>query len=176
MTIEQKVAATLLQKPTEVKVGNNTYKVAPPSTATLILVSAAVSRLPQRKLDSSRIVEETLTIAEDCDVLGEIAAILILGAKRLDETHTTSCKVKCSHLWGVIRYTRTKHVTEPLKDHIAREILQELSPAELHNLVAHLLQGLNLSDFFALTTFLTEVNLAKATRKVETSATALGQS
>ena len=60
-TIEQKAAETILQTPVEVKVGSKTYMTAPPSTATLILASEAVSRLPHVVLDPKNVVEESLS-------------------------------------------------------------------------------------------------------------------
>ena len=48
-TIEQTVAETILEQPFEVKVGEKSYQVASASTATLILVSEAISQLPQIK-------------------------------------------------------------------------------------------------------------------------------
>lgn len=85
-TIEEKVAETILQKDIEVTVGGKKYKAAPASTATLILASEAVSRLPEINLDPEKVVEESLSVARECRPLGDIAAILILGAKNLTET------------------------------------------------------------------------------------------
>lgn len=79
-TIEQTVAETILEQPFEVKVGEKSYQVASASTATLILVSEAISQLPHIALDTEMVVEETLSVAKDCRILGDIAAILILGA------------------------------------------------------------------------------------------------
>lgn len=81
-TIEQTVAETILEQPFEVKVGEKSYQVASASTATLILVSEAISQLPHIALDTEKVVEETLSVAKDCRILGDIAAILILGAKK----------------------------------------------------------------------------------------------
>jgi hypothetical protein len=50
-TMETKVAETILQKLDEVNVGGKTYTIAPPSTATLILVSETVSKMPQVTMD-----------------------------------------------------------------------------------------------------------------------------
>ena len=74
-TIEQKTAGAILEKPVEIVIGGKTYQAAPPSTATLILVSEAVSQLPKIALDAEKIVEETLSVAKDCRILGEIVAI-----------------------------------------------------------------------------------------------------
>lgn len=173
-TIEEKVAQTVLQMPSEITVGNKTYEIAPPSTATLILVSAAVSRLPHLHLDDKRVVEEVLHVAKDCRVLGDIAATLIIGAKHINDLieirHTESKR----HLWGLFRTRREVVSIETRKERLSRELLEDMSPKELHNLIAGALMQMQVGDFFALTTFLTEINLIRQT-KVETEATASGQ-
>ena len=46
-TIEQVVAAAILEKATtEIEIGDKVYKIADPTTATLILVSELISTLP----------------------------------------------------------------------------------------------------------------------------------
>ena len=167
-TIEQKVADTILQKATDIKVGDRTYSVAPPTTATLILVSEAVSLLPHLKLDEKNIVGEVLSVAKDCRVLGDVAAILILGAKGLTESVTRRRR----GFWPFYRGIVTDTVDR--KAELSREILETHSPSELNNLIATLLGGLDIGDFFGLTTFLTEVNLLRQT-KVGNGTTASGQ-
>ena len=167
-TIEQQVAETILQKVTDVKIGDKTYSVAPPTTATLILVSEAVSQLPHLKLDEKNIVGEVLSVARDCRVLGDVAAILILGAKGLTESVTRRRRV----FWPFYSVSVTETIDR--KAELSREILDNYSPSELHNLIASLLKGLDLGDFFGLTTFLTEVNLLRQT-KVGNETTAFGQ-
>ena len=175
-TIESKVAAAILQQGEEVTVGAKTYTVAPASTATLILASEAVSRLPQVTLDPAKVVEESLSIAKDCRPLGDIAAILILGAKHLTEVVKTRQTVRKRRLWGLIRW-ETKEEVEYIVDRkaeLATELLENLSPQELNGLVVRLLKKMELGDFFGLTTFLTEINLLRRT-KVETGTTASGR-
>lgn len=87
--IETKVAQTILQQPEEITVGDKVYKAAPPSAATLILASEAVARMPKIQLNTERIVDEVLAIGKDCRPMGEIVAIMILGAKGLTETRKT---------------------------------------------------------------------------------------
>ncbi len=173
-TIEQRVAETILQKPTEIKVGGKTYTAAPPSIATLILVSEAVSRLPHLKLDDQDIVRETLSVAKDCRILGDIAAILILGARQVNEQVIKVQTEEKRVLWGLFRRKRKTSVITDRKTELSKEILEELSPSQMHQLITQLLAGLDLGDFFALTTFLTEVNLMRQT-KVETKTTVFGQ-
>ena len=93
-TIEQTVAETILEQPFEVKVGEKSYQVASASTATLILVSEAISQLPHIALDTEKVVEETLSVAKDCRILGDIAAILILGAKTSQKRKKSSANQK----------------------------------------------------------------------------------
>lgn len=153
-TIESKAAKTILQKPEIIKVGNETFEVAPPSTATLILLSEAVSKLPDYKLDEDRLFTEVLATAQDCKALGEIGAILILGAKRINERRK---------LFGIIN-------RKSEKDRLAQKLLTDLTPRELNEVIAKILQSLEIGNFFGLTTSLTEVNLLRRTREVATTA------
>lgn len=172
-TIEQQVAQTVLQQPKEIKIGDKTYKVAPPSLATLILVSEAVSHLPHIKLDDKRVMQEVLSVAKDCRELGDIAAILIIGAKHInDEVKRQQTKRK-RLLWGLFSKTRTETIIETRKEALCRELLEDIKPSELHNIIAEILLQMEVGDFFGLTTFLTEVNLTRQT-KVETAPTASG--
>ena len=154
--IEQKVAQTVLQQEDKITIGNKTYTVAQPSVATLILASEAISHLPKVHLDSEKIVEECLYIARDCKAIGEIIAIFIVGAK-------IDSKRGLSALLHNIRIKR-----------LSRKILEEMTPSELHLLLARLLKRLQIGDFFGLTTFLLEINLIRPT-KVVNETTASGQ-
>lgn len=167
-TIEQRVGEAVLQQPKEFVIGNKTFIVAPPSVSTLILVSEAISLLPQVQLDKAKIVEEVLFVAKDCRILGDIAAILILGAKGLKETVTTKRK----HFFGL--FTRSVNETVDRKAELSKWLLEELDTAQLNKLIFELLKDFNLGDFFGTTTFLIEINLLRPTKVVET--TAFGQS
>ena len=170
-TLEEKAADTILQRAAIVKIGGKEYEAAPPSIATLILVSEAVSRLPQRKLDDKSIVSECLAVAKDCRPLGDIAAIMILGARHInDKTNDPHTEQKG---WFRRLFSRRSN-TVTKKEALAQEIIDTYTPSELHGLITMLLQRMDLADFFALTTFLTEVNLLRQT-KVETGTTAYGQ-
>ena len=174
-TLEQQAAQTILQQPEEIRIGEKTYTIAPPSIATLILVSGAISRLPHLHLDDAKVLEETLNIAKDCAGIGEIAAILILGAKHIEDTEEIEQSEDMTHLWGLFKTTRKVKKKRKVKERIAKEILEDITPRELHNLIAQILKMMQVGDFFGLTTFLTEVNLLHQTRKVEPEATASGQ-
>lgn len=173
-TIEQKVAQTVLQQPEEIKIGDKTYTIAPPSVATLILVSGAVSRLPHLNLDDNRVLEETLSIAKDCEELGDIAATLILGAKHINDIEERRYTQRKRHLWGLFHTKKTVVELETKKERLSRELLEDLTPGELYNLIVRIIKKMEVGDFFGLTTFLTGINMMRPT-KVETEATASGQ-
>ncbi len=176
-TTEKKVAETILQQLDEVNVGGQTYPIAPPSTATMILASEAVSRFPKVTMDDSRIVEETLHYAKDFGPLdGEIAAILILGARHLKETVKTVEKREKQRFFGLYKTYEEVEVEKVIdrKAELVEKLLMDISPKELHTLVALLLRKMQVSDFFALTTFLAGINMIQPT-KVGTEAIASGQ-
>lgn len=173
-TIEEKVARTILQQPEEINIGGRTYKIAPPSVATLILASETVSHLPHVRLDEDKIVEESLSIAKDCRELGDLLAILILGAKHINNKVERREKQRKRHLWGLFYTTRTITITENAKEILSRELLENVTPRDLQNSVAKIIKMMQIGDFFGLTTFLTEINLMRST-KVETEPTASGQ-
>ena len=164
--IEAKAADAILQKPIEIEIGGQKYTAAPPSTATLILVSEAVSRLPHLALDGDKAVEECLSIAKDCKALGDVAAIMLLGARHLTETVKESQTVRKSHLWGLFSTSGTVEVERVIdrKAELAQELLETLPPRDLNSLIVKLLEAMQLADFFGLTTFLTEVNMLRQTK------------
>lgn len=152
--VESRTAETILQKPLEVMVGEETYTVAPPSTATLILVSELVARLPGVSMKLDNYIVESLAVAKDCRVLGEIVATLILGALGIKECRKWAEK---RSLWGV---KKGKGVLEEL----AEKLLEELSPKQLHQLAVQLLSRMEIEDFFSLTASLMDVNLTRPTK------------
>jgi hypothetical protein len=155
---EQRTAETILQKPEEVVIGGETYTVAPPSTATLILASEAIAQLPVVELDRENVVSESLYIAKDCRILGDIVAILILGAKRLKETKITVKKRFC----GLVK--ERKEVAVDSKAILSEKILNELSPQQINTLLSGMLAKMETAFFFGTIIFLTDINLTKATK------------
>lgn len=166
--VESKVADTILQKSKTVDIGGEAFEVAPPTTATLILVSEEISLLPQIEVNKDTdVLTETLRIAKDCSFLGDIIAILILGANGLTEKKTIHKK----SFWGLI--SKKEEITINKQEELASFLLKHKSPKELNELFAELILGMEIGDFFGLTTSLIEINLIKPTREVGT--TAFGQ-
>ena len=167
--IETKVSETVLQLPEDFQIGDKTYSVESPSVATLILASEAISRLP-KKYDTTDILQNSLSMAKDCRPLGEVAAIIILGARHLTETVTERETVRKPRMWGLWYVTEEIEVerTYDRKEELTQELLELYKPSELHQLIARLMMKIQIADFFALTTFLIEINLLRQT-KVEES-------
>ena len=162
--IEKKVANAVLQQAEEVKIGVETYYAAPPTIATLILASEAISRLPSRAFNKENVMGEVLANATECKPIGEVAAILILGAKAADEWQKSFEKQRKKFLWGLVRLNVRKAVYRKAKDVLAEKILHTLSPAELNALLGELMKRMQVADFFGLTTFLIEANMLKQTK------------
>jgi hypothetical protein len=162
-TIESKVSKTILQQKEEVIIAGETYNVSPPTVATLILVSEAISQLPIVNIGSENIASECLYIAKDCRVLGDIISILVLGAKNITETK----KVATKRFFGLIR--DEKEVTIDNKAILAKKLLEEVEPRDLHELMARLLKTMQLADFFGLTASLIDINLLRKTREAVTT-------
>jgi len=166
--LENKTAQVILQQPVEVVIGYTTYKVAPPTIATLILASAAISKLPHEKLKGESIMLDSLYIAKDCEALGEIVAILILGAKNLVGTE----KVIKKRFFGL--YIDEYEVTINKKDILATEVLEELTPKQLSDTLLKLFDEMDLSFFFGTIDSLIEINLLRKTKEAAKT-TASGQ-
>lgn len=148
--IEEKVKTTILQDTMTVVIGGKEYKVPPPTPATLIMVSAEAAKLPKIS-NSNDVFNETMRCAKDCAPLGNIVAIVVLGAKR----------VRQNKRWW---QRRSEYET------LANNILEEMTIKEIGQLWAQLLSGLQIGDFFAITTSLQGINLTSPTREVETTA------
>jgi hypothetical protein len=167
-TPEQKVAETILQRPEKVTIGSETYEVAPPSIATLILVSEAVAQFPQVTLDRE-VVTESLYVAKDCRILGDALAILILGAKGLKRIKDTTKK----RFFGLLKDRR--QFVEDSKAILSEKILKELTPEQTYVMLFDLLAKMETAFFLTTITFLIGVNLTKETKEPEeTKTTASG--
>jgi hypothetical protein len=125
----------------------------------------------------TKIIEESLKYAKDFGPYdGEIAAILILGARHLKETVKTQEKREKRRFFGIFKTYEEVEVETIVdrKAELVERLLNDIPPKELHALVALLLRKMQVADFFALTTFLVGINIIQPT-KVGTEATASGQ-
>lgn len=150
-TIEQKVAESLTQAPLEVRIGRRTFFVPRPSSGTIVMISKEISRLPISKIDYSSedsLIASGLGPTRGFTGIGRIIATAVIGAKRLSSV--------LAPFWR-IRFRR-----------IARLAMVEMAPPQQFDLLKKIFGRMELADFFAITTFLTEINLTKP-REVETT-------
>ena len=166
-TIESKVASAILEKPiATIEIDGATYNIAPPSIATLILVSEIVSELPQpEKVDKEKIVLWVLRNAKHYKKLGDLVAVLILGAKGLTDTKTR--KITKNRLFGLRKVEVEETVTIDRKAELSKIILENIRPSVMFDIIIHRLNDLEVGDFFGITTSLSEINLLKPTKEVE---------
>jgi hypothetical protein len=174
-TIEKKVADAILEKATDkITIEGNDYPIAPPTTGTLILISELVATMPIVNKNANALYE-VLRTAKDLSVIGKIAATLILGAKRIKEQRKV-CKtenVQHKH-WSwrklhKVTDTTTKSVKVLEVDYLAEKLIDEVETHTLNNVIVKRLGESQFGDFFVLTTSLSEVNLLKRTKEVETA-------
>lgn len=165
-TIESKVAAAILEKPiATIELEGVKYNIAPPSISTLILVSEIVSSLPQvDNVPNDKIVYSALHHAKDFKQLGDIVAVLILGAKGLTDTVTR--KVVKKRFFGLIKSETEETVTIDRKAELAKIVLDNIRPSVMLNIIVRRLNDLEIGDFFGITTSLSETNLLKPTKEV----------
>ena len=173
-SIEKKVTDAILQRASlSIEIEGKEYPIAPATPATLILVSELIAEMPEVRSDVDNILFETLRTARDCKVVGKIVATLILGANRIKE-HRTLMIEKVSNSrnfsWRKLRFVNeVKKEFEEVSDfeHLSTLILENCSPATIGQVVSKRLIDMGLSDFFGLTTSLSEANMLKSTKEVE---------
>lgn len=176
-TIEKRVTDTILQRSSDtLEIDGNVYPVAPPTPATIILISEQIAEIPEMNLDADNILFEVLNKAKHCKAIGKIAATLILGAKRVLEHRKIAVDKIVPHRkfrWRKLRWVTEYYHREQVEvnelDHLSTLILENCSNKTLREVVTKRLNDMEISDFFGLTTSLSEANLLKRTKEVETA-------
>ena len=164
-TIESKVADAILERKIgSIEIDGKTYNVAPPTLATLILVSEMVSTLPiVERVPNNQIVNSALHYAKDYRKLGDICAVLILGAKNLmqevEEVHVKR------FLWLFKRRYTIKQTIDR-KAELSRLITENLRPSVVFDVIVKRLQDMEVGSFFSITTSLSDANILKPTKEV----------
>ncbi len=162
-TIESRVASAILERSTgTIEIDGKTYNLAPPSLATLILVSELVATLPivEDTKDNEQRTYAVLHHARNFKALGDIAAVLILGAKAVLEDERTQTKPRHWYSWR-----RKKPVNR--RAELAQKILENVRPSILFNCIIQRLKDNEVGFFFLITTSLSEANLLKPTKEAK---------
>lgn len=146
--IEKRTSDTILQKDITVTLGGKSYHVPAPNLATIIELSEAVALFPADAVQSDNIVRIVLRDARKYRSLGRIMALMIVGAKKRGLLRRLAYIERCRH--------------------IRRVVMEQATPHELIEAAMKVLANQQLHDFFALTAFLSGVNITKET-KAETT-------
>lgn len=162
------VASAILEKAaSEIEIDGRTYQIADPTIATIILISEIISTLPVvENVPVEQRLYAALHYAKDYKAVGDICAILILGAKGLNvEEEITEEK----RLFGVFKRKRTRRVRTNKRAELSRLIIENMRPSVVFDCIVSRLQDMEIASFFAITTSLSEVNILKPTKEVEMS-------
>lgn len=150
-TIEQKVAESILQIPETIFIGGKKYTLARPSTATLIMASAAVSKLPKFNISKDNVFACVLNEAKNADGVGEVIAIMLVGAKYM-------------HRFFFIRWYKLWRIRR-----MKWKLLENHGADELQAIAFELFSKMHVADFFSLIAFLSEMNITKPTKATTTA-------
>jgi hypothetical protein len=157
--IETLTADCILQNPVTVEVGKSKMKVSRPTLGTLIEASKYVGRLPELGTPSlEKAIPYVLAKAENCALVGDIIATLILGRKEAEKP----AGGKSGRFFGLFgKKGRTQ------REVLAEKILNECSCEEIMLIFLALIDLQKIAFFLRLTTSLQETNLLKRTRNAE---------
>lgn len=160
-TIEKQVSDAVLQEPTKITLGDKVYTVARPSAGTIIEVSKYIATLPIAPFIESEneVLSYVLAYAKDCEAIGDIAAILILGRKGLIATRQRVTK----HFFGLYKKVETFEVNQ--QKELAQELLDDCTNEELLTLISQTLEMQHIAFFFSVITSLNEANILRRTKE-----------
>lgn len=163
-TIESRVAATILERTVStLEIEGVTYNIAPPTIGTLILASEIVSFFPKiDDVDDKQRIFMALFKAKDFKMLADLAAVLILGSKRMTEEREVT--VEKRHLFGLIKRKHRVKQTVDLRAELAKKILDNVRPSVLFEVIVKRLRDNEIMTFFAITTSLNAANILKPTK------------
>lgn len=149
--IEQIIGEAILQDTIEIKLRGKVYNIGKPTTSTIIEVSKYVSRFPVIPIlkDEKKELEFVLAYAKDCGMLGNLAAVLLLGKKNMITT---------KKFLG-ITYKKINNVKI-----LAEVLLDDFSSEELSLITAEALGAQRVGFFLDTITTLNGANLLRKTK------------
>lgn len=150
--LEENVSKAILEHKSEIIICRRKYTVTPPTPATLIMASAYCAKLPKMN-PYGNIVTEILLHAKDAEAIGKVVAVLILGAKRINQNR----KIRT----GIFR-KRNEF------EWLSQYLMENMTIKDVAKVIAQRLTEMQIGDFFGLTTSLSAVNITKATKEVGT--------
>lgn len=175
-TLEQRVVDTLVLENLTghtLEVAGKSYTFTDPTPATLMMVSAEVSRMPAIDSRTNNLLFEVMLKAKDARPIGRIAAILLLGARRIKENRmvTVNTHEGSKWSWRKFRFLHIMHTEMRSElDVLADQILENVTTKTLATFIGKRIAEMQVGDFFGLTTSLSAINMIRATKEeVETA-------
>ena len=163
-TVEKQVSDTILQEPYNIDLGGKTYTIARPTSGTIIEVSKYISKLPIAPFikGNDEVLTYILAYAKDCEMIGDIAATLILGRKNLIETK----EVVKKKWFGLIKNVEIVEIDN--RKRLSKELLDNCSNEELLKLISEALGMQHVAFFLSIITTLNEAKIIMAKKKAGT--------
>lgn len=152
-TNERLVSDEVLERPKSIIIGGRKYRVAKQTFGVIVELSAGVSELPDTmRTHTENILAATLRYAKDYRAISFILARVMCGEW-------------LSQFGRIGRFVLRVRVRR-----LAAKLYARHTPEELERASRQLIDLNQVASFFALSVFLSEINLLKATRKTETTA------
>lgn len=171
--IAKETAKTILEQPTKIEVAGQSYNVAKPTLATLILLSEEIIDVPFEEVEKSHSIHDFLKWVQHSQKIAKALAIMIFGAEKIlfdkEETRQTP-----KTFWQKIK---RKILKQPPKEDVyslTEKIINQMEVSQMVDTFVQLLGQMQIAHFFLLITFLKDANLLNPTRKVSET-TAFGQ-
>lgn len=167
--IEQKTAEVAFRRPIEVEIGGERYKAPQPTLGTLIMASEIIGRnkVSPPPADGDGLVPGTIRAFRESAFIADVVAVLVLGAKRLLPTVRSAC---ADLLFRLRRGTRLSE-----RKWLGRQVLACCTPGDVSAILRKFILKMEIEDFFAVITFLGEINVTGATKVIERQTTAPGR-
>ncbi len=163
MKIEQKTADALLETAVGViEVDGRAYAIQRPTLATLAMASAAMAQLPKAPEGTEKtalgIQGWMMAHAMECaEPIARVAAIFIMGAKRIQEQPKVPIAIEVPTRrwsWRKMRKangTKTETIEAMELDRLAMRLEEEMTPKQMADFVSNIITTYaDLSDFFCL--------------------------
>lgn len=155
--ILEDTANAILQRKTELKIGDRTFQVAPPTIATLIEVSTRVAKMEFDEPQEETQLNYVLRNARKAKSIPEVLALLILGEQKAFAPETWTTKIA--------RWLRLE--PKSAFEELAHQLATQHTPEELMQAFVEVLSKMEVESFFAISTFLRRVNVIEPKKKVD---------
>lgn len=141
----------MLHREKQITIGGEVFNPTPPFMETMILVSEKISEIPKHEYKEDDMLFGALANARHYRPMVDAIAILVLGANNLEREGK-------KRLFGLLKPRRVNELAR-----VSKLISTTKTNREIVMLFRELLEGLQVGDFFVLSSILREINLMDRT-------------